>query len=219
MSKHRSANQFPSYQQQQPDMPQPEKPKKKHTGLKITAGIAAVLLIAAACTSTDDDEATSSASETTSAQPTDTLTTTGNTPEPDTTTTDDPEPETTTAPEPETDDTYMDDPDNAPDAMTDATATGHTLTFEAATSDGSTGSVTYVSEDFNIVQHADMAMPWTETIDGIDSKWDALGANMSVQQNGSGEVTCKMIWNGEVVSENTSTGPYSIATCSLPSNL
>lgn len=207
MSKHRSANQFPSYQQQQPDMPQPEKPKKKHTGLKITAGIAAVLLIAAACTSTDDDEATSSASETTSAQPTDTLTTTGNTPETDAPGSD-PEP-TTDAPE-----------TTAPDEQETSTDdTGHTLTFEAETSDGSTGSVTYVSEDFNIVQHADMAMPWTETIDGIDSKWDALGANMSVQQNGSGEVTCKMIWNGEVVSENTSTGPYSIATCSLPSNL
>lgn len=209
MSKHRSTNDFPSYQQPQPDMPQPEKPKKKHTGLKITAGIAAVLLIAAACTNTDDDEATSSDSETTSAQPTDTLTTTGNTPETDAPGSD-PEP-TTDAPE-----------TTAPaeqETSTDDTATGHTLTFEAATSDGSTGSVTYVSEDFNIIQHADMAMPWTETIDGIDSKWDALGANMSVQQNGSGEVTCKMIWNGEVVSENTSTGAYSIATCSLPSDL
>lgn len=209
MSKHRSTNDFPSYQQPQPDMPQPEKPKKKHTGLKITAGIAAVLLIAAACTSTDDDEATSSASETTSAQPTDTLTTTGNAPEPDTTGSD-PEP-TTDAPEP-----------TAPaeqETSTDDTATGHTLTFEAHTSDGSTGSVTYVSEDFNIVQHADMPMPWTETIDGIGSKWDALGANMSVQQNGSGEVTCRVLWDGEVVSENTSTGAYSIATCSLPSDL
>lgn len=206
MSKHRSANEFPSYQEPQPDMPQPEKPKKKHTGLKITAGIAAVLLIAAACTSTDDDEATSSASETTSAQPTDTLTTTGNAPTPDTTTANDPEP-TADAPEPET--TQDDTP----------AVTGHTLTFEASTSDGSTGMVTYVAEDFNIVQHSDMAMPWSETVTDITSDWDVIGANMSVQQNGSGEVTCLMTWDGEVVSENTSTGPYSIATCSLPSNL
>ena len=78
--------------------------------------------------------------------------------------------------------------------------------------------VTYVAEDMNIIQHADMPMPWSETITGLGSKWDALGANVSVQQNGSGEVTCRVLWNDEVVSENTSSGAYSIASCSLPSS-
>lgn len=211
MSKHRSTNEFPSYQQPQPDMPQSEKPKKKiGKGWKIAGG--AVLAFAAigifAPTGSDDFDSSSSSA-------------TATRPAPEETTVDAPgddlTEETTSAPEPtET----VDDPTPTETAAAPAaTTSGHSLTFEASTSDGSTGMVTYVGEDMNIIQHTDMAMPWSETIDGIDSDWDVIGANMSVQQNGSGEVTCRVLWDGEVVSENTSTGAYSIASCSLPTNL
>lgn len=98
-------------------------------------------------------------------------------------------------------------------------ADGHTLTFRASTSDGSTGSVTYLGADMNITQRQDEPMPWSVDLPGIDNKWDALGANVSVQQSGSGEVTCEVLWDGETVATNTSAGPYAVASCSLPSDL
>lgn len=207
MSKHRSTNEFPSYQQPQPDMPQPEKPKKKiGKGWKIAGGTVAVLAAIGIFAPTGEDTEDSSSAAT--ATSTSTQESAADAPGSDLTT-DTPEPtETTEVPEP-----------TETAAAPAASTTGHTLTFEAATSDGSTGSVTYVGEDMNIIQHTDMAMPWSETIDGIGSDWDVIGANMSVQQNGSGEVTCRVLWDGEVVSENTSTGAYSIASCSLPTNL
>lgn len=100
-----------------------------------------------------------------------------------------------------------------------AATDGHTLTFRASTSDGSTGSVTYLGPDAQITQRQDEPMPWSVDLPGIDNKWDAIGANVSVQQNGSGDVTCEVLWDGEQVATNTSSGPYSIASCSLPTDL
>lgn len=106
------------------------------------------------------------------------------------------------------------------DADTDTPqADGHTLTFRASTSDGSTGSVTYLGPDMQITQRQDEPMPWSVDLPGLDNKWDAIGANVSVQQNGSGDVTCEVLWDGEQVATNTSSGPYSIASCSLPTDL
>lgn len=98
-------------------------------------------------------------------------------------------------------------------------ADGHTLTFRAFTSDGSTGSVTYLGPDAQITQRQDEPMPWSVDLPGLDNKWDTLGANVSVQQSGSGDVTCEVLWDGEQVATNTSSGPYSIASCSLPTDL
>lgn len=96
---------------------------------------------------------------------------------------------------------------------------GHTITYQAETSDGSTASITYVGADMNITQQQDQPTPWTVDIPNIGNKWDVIGANISVQQNGSSNVTCRVLWDGETVNENTSSGPYSIATCNLPNDL
>lgn len=96
---------------------------------------------------------------------------------------------------------------------------GHTLRFEATTSDGSSASVTYIGSGFDIVQHQDEPMPWSVDIDGIENPIDAVGANVNVMQNGSGDVTCRALWDGEVVSENTSTGMFATASCTLPVSL
>lgn len=96
------------------------------------------------------------------------------------------------------------------------TTDGDTLTFTAETSDGSTASITYAGADMQITQHQDVPTPWSVDIPGLNGKWDAMGANVTVQQNGSGDVTCHVLWNGEEVATNTSSGPYSIATCNLP---
>lgn len=96
------------------------------------------------------------------------------------------------------------------------TTDGDTLTFTAETSDGSTASITYAGADMQITQNQDVPTPWSVDIPGLNGKWDAMGANVTVQQNGSGNVTCHVLWNGEEVATNTSSGPYSIATCNLP---
>lgn len=104
------------------------------------------------------------------------------------------------------------DPATGAPAATD----GDTLTFTAETSDGSTVDVTYLGADGQITQNQGMASPWSVDIDGLDGKWDAIGANMNAQQQGTGEVTCRVLWNGEEVATNTSSGPYSVVSCSLP---
>ena len=206
MSKHRSTNDFPSYQQPQPDMPQPEKPKKKISkGWKIAGGTVAVLAAIGIFAPTDaEEQGTAATTPATSPAQEDTAAAAGSD-----LTTDAPDP-ATTEPAPAT---------TAPATTQAAEQDGHAIRFEAETSDGSSGSVTYVGKDMNIIQHTDMPMPWNDTITGLGSKWDALGANMSVQQNGSGEVTCRVFWDDELVSENTSSGAYSIASCSLPTDL
>lgn len=107
-------------------------------------------------------------------------------------------------------------PDTSDTPAAEQTANGDTLTFTAETSDGSTASITYAGADMQITQNQDVPTPWSVDIPGLDGKWDAMGANVSVQQNGSGDVTCHVFWNGEEVATNTSNGPYSIATCNLP---
>lgn len=89
------------------------------------------------------------------------------------------------------------------------------LRWEAETSGGTPMDITYVGENFNITQQQDQASPWTATID-VDSRMDVMGANMSAQNNGGGNVTCRVYWDGELVNENTSSGEFAIATCSLP---
>ena len=89
------------------------------------------------------------------------------------------------------------------------------LRWEAETSTGAPMDITYVGENFNITQQQGQASPWTTTVD-VDSRMDVMGANMSAQNTGGGDVTCRVYWEGELVSENTSSGDYAIATCSLP---
>lgn len=89
------------------------------------------------------------------------------------------------------------------------------LRWEAETSGGTPMDITYVGENFNITQQQGQASPWTATVD-VDSKMDVMGANMSAQNTGGGDVTCRVYWDGELVNENTSSGEYAIATCSLP---
>lgn len=89
---------------------------------------------------------------------------------------------------------------------------GNTLTYILET-DGSTVNATYSAQGANISQEQGVQSGWKKEIQ-FDNKWDAIGANVSGQLDGSGSVTCKILWNGEVVAENTSTGDYSIVTCS-----
>ena len=90
----------------------------------------------------------------------------------------------------------------------------NTLTWEAETSGGTAISVTYTTKGMNISQESDAASPWAKDIQ-VKSKYDLIGANMSAQNTGSGDVTCRAKWNGKVVSKNTSKGEFTIASCSI----
>lgn len=79
--------------------------------------------------------------------------------------------------------------------------------------DGAPVNATFASQGANISQEQGVPSGWTKDIE-FDGKWDALGANLSGQLDGSGTVTCRMLWNGQVVAENQSSGDYAVVTCS-----
>jgi len=89
------------------------------------------------------------------------------------------------------------------------------LRWEAETSEGTPMDLTYVGEGFDITQQQGEQSPWSASVD-VSRKTDVLGANMSAQNMGGGDVTCRVYWDGELVNENTSSGEYAIATCNLP---
>lgn len=102
--------------------------------------------------------------------------------------------------------------ENSSSDSTSDSAEGNTLTYQVET-DGSTSNVTYVQQGSNISQEQGVQSGWSKDVQ-FDSKFDAIGANMTAQLDGSGTVTCRILWNGEVVSETTSTGDYVVASCS-----
>ena len=77
--------------------------------------------------------------------------------------------------------------------------------------------VTYTSDDsFNISQENGAALPWTKTVDlGSGILGGGAGASLQAQGDGSADsITCRVTHDGEVVSENTSTGQFAVVTCS-----
>ena len=105
--------------------------------------------------------------------------------------------------------------DQSEDAPAEAEQSGHTLRWEVETSDGSPANVTWMGANMNMSQNQGAATPWTQEVQA-DSKWDLIGANMNAQNQGSGDITCRVYWDDEVVNENTSSGEYAMVTCTLP---
>ncbi|WP_066584078.1 MmpS family transport accessory protein [Corynebacterium provencense] len=64
----------------------------------------------------------------------------------------------------------------------------------------------------NTAQEQGVASGWTKDIPA-DTKWDALMNNVTGQLDGAGTLTCRILWNGEVITESTSTGDYAVVTC------
>lgn len=86
------------------------------------------------------------------------------------------------------------------------------VTYEV-TGSGSTASITYTSDaNFNQAQEQGAQLPWTKQVtlgDGFLSV-----ASLTAQSGGSdGEITCRITQDGEVISENTSSGMYAVVTC------
>ena len=90
-----------------------------------------------------------------------------------------------------------------------------TVRYEVETSDGSNVSVTYANAGDGVATAQDNATtsPWSHEI--TVGEHEMLNVNVLAQQDGSSDVTCRIFVNGEEVTTNTSSGPYSIATCNF----
>jgi len=84
-------------------------------------------------------------------------------------------------------------------------------TYEVAGS-GSNVSITYSGPDTSFAQETAATLPWTKEV-----MIDGLGKFINVTAtNGAegGEITCRILVDGRVISEQLSTGPFSSANCS-----
>ena len=84
----------------------------------------------------------------------------------------------------------------------------HTTTYRVE-SNGSNGSVTWGLK--SISQETDATFPWESTSESEEAPSRSI--NLVAQTYDGTEITCKLIVDGEVVLENTSTGPYAAVTC------
>lgn len=93
-------------------------------------------------------------------------------------------------------------------------ATTHTVRYDAeadaAAGGGRTGMVTAQTADGGTTQGVG-PLPFSDVLDGFRAG-DFVYISVQNQQ-GAGSVTCRITVDGVVVSENTSSGGYTIATC------
>lgn len=107
--------------------------------------------------------------------------------------------------------------DTATDAPADAAADGRSILYEVE-SDGETASVTWMSVDGGSVgqqQDTAAALPWSDTITVDDGLFSSSVFSLVAQASETATtITCRITVDGEVVSEQTSQGAFSVATCS-----
>lgn len=97
---------------------------------------------------------------------------------------------------------------------------GHVVELQADGSEGAEVSVTFVNDEFETTQHSKVDTPWSAEITRLSAPESALGINMTAQVSGDGgSVSCRILWDGEVVSEDDGSGPFAIADCVLPRDL
>lgn len=86
----------------------------------------------------------------------------------------------------------------------------HTVLYEVGGT-AKQASIT-VNTPGGITTIGDKKLPWNKTYEAF--KYSDIAASLIAQNKGtSGKVTCKITVDGKVVAENTSGGPYGIATC------
>ncbi|MFJ9363521.1 MmpS family transport accessory protein [Nocardia sp. NPDC101769] len=92
----------------------------------------------------------------------------------------------------------------------------HQVLYEVWGSPGtSTAAVTYLGDNYNVLQDTNVALPWSKTITSSSSipAW-----NMNVQNTASsGSISCRITVDGVVKDEETANGFAAIAECSVPS--
>lgn len=100
--------------------------------------------------------------------------------------------------------------DDQAEAQDDSDSASNTMQL-VLESDGAPINATWL-QGGNTAQEQGVASGWTKDIP-VDNKWDAIMNNVTGQLDGAGSLTCKILWNGEVITESTSSGDYAVVTC------
>lgn len=113
---------------------------------------------------------------------------------------------------------------DAPDAPGEAGEAGEAAPTVPATtyevegeSDGDgSAMITYTAdENLSTSQETDVTLPWTTTVDLGRQGTVFGGASLTAQGDASvTSITCRVMRDGEVVAENTSSGRYAVVGCS-----
>ena len=76
------------------------------------------------------------------------------------------------------------------------------------------GSVSYVtpgSDPIDVSQSPDVPLPWRKVFPTVERLQG--GFNLVAQRAGKGRIGCRVLWDGEVVAEDTARGPAAMVTC------
>ncbi|MBB3039586.1 MmpS family transport accessory protein [Hoyosella altamirensis] len=86
-----------------------------------------------------------------------------------------------------------------------------TVTYEVE-GDTQSASITYSGRDFNTAQDTNVALPWTTdvTIAGLGK---TVSLSASNDYDTGGQITCRIRVGEQVISEQTSSGPFATASC------
>lgn len=101
-------------------------------------------------------------------------------------------------------------------AAAPASAGGDVITYEV-TGSGTAGSVTYVKDaNMGMEQVNGTSLPWTKdvTFDGGAFSFQPLSLVAQSGSGGNGEITCRILRDGQEITSSTSSGPYAVVTCS-----
>lgn len=94
---------------------------------------------------------------------------------------------------------------NGPGTPAEAGTTGHTVRYEV-TGEGQ-GMITFTTDANMSMSQATETLPWSTEVQFGDEVFVPLSVNVTRSfQGGSGPMGCKIIVDGEVVTENHSTG-------------
>lgn len=93
---------------------------------------------------------------------------------------------------------------NGPAAPAEA-GTGHTVRYEVT--GAGTGMITFTTDANLSMSQATESLPWSTEVTFADTFFAPVSVNVSRSyQGGSGPLSCKIIVDGKVVTENNSTG-------------
>lgn len=90
------------------------------------------------------------------------------------------------------------------------------ITYEV-TGKGTAGNITYVKDSNMGMQQANgVDLPWKKDVsmDGGAFTFQPLTLSAQSGSGGGGDISCRILRNGEEVTSSTSSGPYAVVTCS-----
>lgn len=86
-----------------------------------------------------------------------------------------------------------------------------TVTYEVRGT-GSEAEVTYLGQDQGMAQETGVSLPWSKVVPVRG--WDRIVSMTAANGPAGGDITCRILVEGRVMTEQTSSGPYASASCS-----